>query len=55
MAVAALAILYAVISLVLCLALPGQRQQFEYMVIGTGATGVTMLALFLGLIFKWRT
>jgi hypothetical protein len=40
----------------LCLALPGPREQFEYMVIGTGSTAIAMLAFFLGCIvrFRWR-
>jgi hypothetical protein len=52
--VMALALLYALSAYALARALPGPHQQFDYMVIGTGSTGVTMLAFFVSRIVRLR-
>ena len=54
-AIAALIVVYALSAVALFATLPRPHQHFEYMVIGTGSTGVTMLALFLGCIVRWKT
>jgi hypothetical protein len=52
---AALGALYALSAAVLCGALPGPHSAFEYMVIGAGSTSVTLLAFFLGGVFRRRS
>lgn len=50
----ALLALYGVSAALLFRLLPGPHEHFEYMVIGTGSAGVTMLALFAGVVVKPR-
>ena len=54
-AIAGLSALYALTAIALAFAVPQPHREFEYMVIGTGATAATMLAFFLGRSLRRRS